>query len=171
MVSGSTDKKTETVFKTLIGLAHPLLPGTRIHLSIGHPDIERKHAQVERIFASTVTDPEAPGRYEFQVSRDFERLKPQFQWGIGSHEIGHLFAIHLHNRHDESDADLSMLYTFGIPLEHGSRLNIQWVPEGLIDELKRVCRSGGSLIDIRWSHRTRERERRTMLKMGPYRRD
>lgn len=161
--------RIQDAFDTIAALAMPLIPDASVVLKIGVPAIERAHKQVERHFASTVTDNRRRGEFEIQVARAMGRLRDEFVWGIFLHEWGHVLAIHAEHDHEESGADLMMLNSFCIPLEHGSFLNIQHIPIVLIRELKRLAREGKTLEDLRWSPVTDERYRVRMLRVSPYR--
>jgi len=163
-------KRIPEPFRIVFGLVRPLMPDVAIRPVIGSREIEEAHRKDERVFAATVTYQGRPNVFEVHFAKDFERLAPGFQFGITIHELGHLVALHLHDNHEESAADLSVLGHWGIPLEHVSRLNLQFITSDLIDTLYRVYEQGGTLDDIQWASTMDESSRRRLLNVDPYER-
>lgn len=159
-------ERTIEAFETFRRLIYPLAP-VEVALRIGTPTIEKKHAEVERIFASTETVDDHS--FEIHVARDMECLKDRHIWGIMSHEWGHVLAIYLHGNHEESGADMVMLEWYGVPHEHGSFLNVQWLPPELIKKLRALARRRKNLAELKWARPTSESERRRVLNASPYR--
>jgi hypothetical protein len=161
-------RKIRETFDVVLGLVQPLIPDVTIRLLVGTPQIEREHAKSERVFAMTVGSGKRPNDFEIHVAREFEYLIAEARFGIAAHEIGHVFSMYEHDDDEEHAADLFMLERFQIPLEHGTRLNVQFVPHDLIGELKRLYRNNETLDDLRWSPVTNESYRRKMLNASPY---
>lgn len=160
-----SERNIRNAYNVVSTLASGLLPEILVTLKVGEEGVQRDHRNSERQFAATLSMPYAS---EIRFCRAANKLKPEFLYGIMLHEWGHVFAHHLHDNEEESAADIVMADRFGIPINYGSRLDLQYVPLELVQTLGRLAKLGGTLDDLGDMTQVDKNYRRKMLTVNPY---